>query len=69
MPEGDLFRIYSFFDVFFDISIPDTIYSRSGIGPIPLVAGVPEPSTWAMLLIGLAGLGFAGWRRPAGLAG
>ena len=24
---------------------------------------VPEPSTWAMLLIGLAGLGFAGYRR------
>jgi hypothetical protein len=23
---------------------------------------VPEPSTWAMLLIGFAGLGFAGWR-------
>jgi PEP-CTERM motif len=24
---------------------------------------VPEPSTWAMLIIGFAGLGFAGWRR------
>ena len=24
--------------------------------------GVPEPSTWAMMLIGFAGLGFAGWR-------
>jgi PEP-CTERM motif len=24
---------------------------------------VPEPSTWAMLLLGFAGLGFAGWRR------
>lgn len=24
---------------------------------------VPEPSTWAMLLIGFAGLGFAGYRR------
>ncbi len=23
---------------------------------------VPEPSTWAMMLIGFAGLGFAGWR-------
>ena len=28
----------------------------------PTVA-VPEPSTWAMMLIGLAGLGFAGLRR------
>ncbi len=24
---------------------------------------VPEPSTWAMLLIGFAGLGFAGYRK------
>jgi hypothetical protein len=23
---------------------------------------VPEPSTWAMLLVGFAGLGFAGYR-------
>ena len=29
--------------------------------------GVPEPSTWAMMALGFAGLGFAGWRksRPA----
>jgi hypothetical protein len=26
---------------------------------------VPEPSIWAMLLLGFAGLGFAGWRRAA----
>ncbi len=26
-------------------------------------AAVPEPSTWAMMLLGFAGLGFAGWRR------
>lgn len=32
-------------------------------GPSPVVASVPEPSTWAMLLIGFAGLGFAGYRR------
>jgi hypothetical protein len=27
--------------------------------------GVPEPSTWAMLLVGFAGLGYAGYRRGA----
>jgi hypothetical protein len=29
------------------------------IGP----AAVPEPSTWAMMLLGFAGLGLAGWRH------
>ncbi len=32
------------------------------------VNGVPEPSTWAMLLIGFAGLGFLGYRRSTRLA-
>jgi PEP-CTERM motif len=27
------------------------------------VGGVPEPSTWAMMLLGFAGLGFTGFRR------
>ena len=26
---------------------------------------VPEPSTWAMMLMGLMGLGFVGWRTSA----
>jgi hypothetical protein len=29
----------------------------------PLVAPVPELSTWAMMLLGFGGLGFAGYRR------
>jgi PEP-CTERM motif-containing protein len=28
----------------------------------PAVSGVPEPATWGMMLLGFAGLGFAGWR-------
>jgi choice-of-anchor A domain-containing protein len=31
-------------------------------GALP-AAAVPEPSTWAMLFAGFAGLGFLGWRR------
>lgn len=27
------------------------------------ITGIPEPSTWAMLLLGFAGLGFVGYRR------
>jgi hypothetical protein len=29
------------------------------------VTPVPEPSTWALMLLGFAGLAFAGWRRTA----
>ena len=29
------------------------------IGP----SAVPEPSTWALMLIGFSGLGYAAWRR------
>ena len=28
-----------------------------------VTGGVPEPSTWAMMLIGFAGLGYAGFRQ------
>jgi hypothetical protein len=26
-------------------------------------SAIPEPSTWVMMLVGFAGLGFAGYRR------
>ena len=31
--------------------------------PIPTVPAVPEPSTWALMALGFAGLGFASYRR------
>jgi hypothetical protein len=30
---------------------------------VSLTSGVPEPATWAMMMLGFAGLGFAGYRR------
>jgi hypothetical protein len=29
-------------------------------------SGIPEPSTWVMLIVGFAGLSYAGWRRGGG---
>jgi hypothetical protein len=44
----------------------------NGLSPSELIAtasSVPEASTWAMLLVGFAGLGFAGYRvRRAGVS-
>jgi hypothetical protein len=34
----------------------------------PAVVSAPEPSTWAMMLIGFAGLGFVGYRRARAVA-
>jgi hypothetical protein len=36
-----------------------------GLGDFALGGAVPEPSTWAMMLIGFAGLGFAAHQRSA----
>jgi hypothetical protein len=34
----------------------------------PVATSVPEPSTWAMMLLGFAGLGFAAYRRSRAVA-
>lgn len=36
--------------------------------PVALTVGAPEASTWAMMAVGFAGLGFLGYRRNARLA-
>jgi hypothetical protein len=41
-------------------------YSIEGVPAGPASTAVPEPSTWAMMLIGFAGLGYAGYRKTKG---
>jgi hypothetical protein len=35
---------------------------------IDVMAAVPEPSTWAMLILGFAGVGFLAYRRKGQVA-
>ena len=56
------FDPYFYVDASFPNSNQYSIIVSSGIGNAP-AGSVPEPSTWALLLIGLAGLGFATYRR------
>jgi hypothetical protein len=47
---------------------PDIDLTINGFGDFVIggvVEGVPEPSTWALMLLGFAGLGFLGIGRPA----
>ncbi len=47
---------------------PDRFYNFARLQFTPVVEpGVPEPSTWAMLLIGFVGLGFVTYRRRSHL--
>ncbi len=63
--DGAMFQITSFFDVFVDVTLENragTPVASTSLPGIRLLA-VPEPSTWAMMLAGFAGLGFAACRR------
>jgi hypothetical protein len=41
---------------------PNIDLTIEGDGVFAFGGAVPEPSTWMMMLVGFAGLGFAGWR-------
>jgi hypothetical protein len=47
---------------------PNTLFFTDGIngerdGLFGSIRAVPEPSTWAMMILGFAGLGFMAYRR------
>jgi hypothetical protein len=42
-----------------------TSYGADRLGVVTLSGAVPEPQTWAMMLIGFAGLGFMAYRRKS----
>ena len=45
-----------------DGCIANNRFVCGGSGPM----SVPEPSPWRLMLLGFAGLGYAGWRRRGG---
>jgi hypothetical protein len=46
-----------------DINDSGVVVGLSTFAAVPPPIPTPEPSTWAMMLIGFAGLAFAGYRR------
>ena len=48
-----------------DTSIPEGTYFQAQF--VTGVSAVPEPSTWAMLILGFAGVSFLAYRRRNGL--
>jgi PEP-CTERM motif len=53
------------------LTLPDgaSVTTASGVFDNFVSATVPEPSTWAMILVGFAGLGFVGYRQRQEFAG
>ena len=54
---------YLFWDGVHPTAVAQSLVANAAFDAI---GGVPEPSTWAMTLIGFAGLGFAGYRKSKG---
>jgi hypothetical protein len=51
------------FDLIYTIPANDSDIQSTRLGPYAYVAPVPEPSTWAMMVVGFAGLGYMAYRR------
>jgi hypothetical protein len=51
----------------YSTSAGDLVFTDDSFGTVSFQAtgGVPEPSTWAMMFVGFAGLGFLGYRQTA----
>jgi hypothetical protein len=49
----------------FDTSVGFLEFDSASSASFEATGGVPEPSTWAMMLAGFAGLGFLGYRQTA----
>jgi CHRD domain/PEP-CTERM motif len=45
------------------VNIHDAIFPGGEIRGQLILTAVPEPSTWAMMILGFAGIGFLGYRR------
>jgi hypothetical protein len=70
---GPLFNLFAFNDSYWLLSSAD---NPGGYAPLAspaneaistfTVAAVPEPSTWAMMILGFFGVGFLAYRRSSG---
>jgi hypothetical protein len=49
----------------YTVIITGTAHRPLGVGGTVTTSGVPEPSTWAMMVLGFIGLGYAAFRRNA----
>jgi hypothetical protein len=70
---ADMYKCHigAFFDIFTELTLSPGVLVPTGTNPMDLVLNVtvsggptiPETSTWMMMAIGFAGLGFAGYRK------
>jgi hypothetical protein len=63
---GDYFTFFDAFQGFWYCNIcGDYVYGSAAFHADFSASAVPEPSTWAMMLIGFAGVGIIAYRRKS----